>query len=272
MGTSDRPGEQLEAKQFDGEVKDANFSNFRIEWCRGKEVIFNNCNFHSALIRFCYFHRAKFINCDFRGALFIDSNFRGATFDGCKFHYCQFKHTLIEFIELERNLPEWENCRRELLRNLRKNAESVGETIDARNAFKLEMESSMEHWRLACKKPSQYYKDHYKGIWKTLDAWRHRFYLTIGKYYWGYGESPIRLLVSIISTIFILSFIPSIDPITKLQTPLIVNFQGLLIALLTGNIDYLRSHGTIFIILFSIFRIISIGLLAATFLRRFARR
>lgn len=267
-----RPGAKMEELQFAGAISGQDYSGCRLEWCRGKAAVFSNCKFHSALIRLCYFHRAKFIDCDFTGAIIIDSNLRGARFENCIFKYTQFRNTLVELDQVLINLPEWENCRRELLRNLRKNAESVGEIEDSRIAFKAEMESSLEHWRKAWKQPDQYSQSHHPGIKGRLLAMRQRTALTIQKYYWGYGESPMQLLLCSLIAICIFAFLlrPVGQPEEALSYPAKV-FE-LAVGLVGGKTTLLNDRGRLFSLCFGLFRIGTIGLIATTIVRRFVRR
>ncbi|WP_243295522.1 pentapeptide repeat-containing protein [Geothrix mesophila] len=267
-----RPGDKLESVDFQDTIINKDFSNFRIEWCRGKSIKFQNCNFHSALFRLCYFHKASFVNCDFTGSIFVDSNLRGATFEQCKFHYSQFKSTQVDLSQIEKNLPEWENCRRELLRNLRKNAESIGEVDDVRRAFALEMESAHEHWRNACKQPSQYYKSHYKGFQGKFYAWKNRISLLTQKYYWGYGESPLRLMFFTVLILLIFSLMLRPVNVVEKELNFYTKFTSLFLSTLGGKSSILENRSQIFLCLFSLFRLASIGLFAATVVRRLARR
>lgn len=272
MELQDRPGGKIDGKDFPEHIIGQNYSGNRIEWCRGKAVKFENCNFHSTMFRLCYFHKALFVNCDFTGAIFIDSNFRGAVFDGCRFYYTQFRSTQIDLDQIKNNLPEWENCRRELLRNLRKNAESIGEIDDVRAAFYLEQESAHEHWRNACKRPSQYFKSHYKGFSGQFYAWKNRIALYLQKYYWGYGESPSRLLISTVVIVFIFAF--SLQPVNDVE--LSMNYFEKSIALLSyiagGKSFIIENRSNFFIIVLNLFKFVSIGLFATMIVRRFARR
>jgi hypothetical protein len=187
---------RLENIEFPAFVEKRSFRWQRIESSQAKHVEFRECDFSQASLNRCYFHRAVFINCNFTGVLFVDCNLRGAKFVGCKLEYAQFKNTLVDPAPMLSNLPAWENVRRELLRGLRKNAESVGEMEDVRVYFRAEMDASAEHWRSAFRQVTGYYKEHYGGLAKRANALVCLMRLKVSKHFWGYGESPFRLVLS----------------------------------------------------------------------------
>lgn len=196
---ADRPGRRIEAKNFPPEVKGENFSDCRIEWCRAKKVVFIECDFSASLIKNCYFHRASFQNCRFVGCTITESNMRGATFAGCSFEYATFRSTYVDGRSILKNLPAWENARRELLRGLRKNAESIGDVEDVRMFLAAEMNASEEHWRSAYRQIDGYYVRHYEGLIRgRIVPFCRMLGTRIGRYFWGHGDSPLRLLISLV--------------------------------------------------------------------------
>lgn len=200
---------RLDGVEFPMIVEGECFRLFRIEWSEGKSVEFRQCDFSRSLISRCYFHRAKFINCNFTGACFSDTNLRGAAFVQCKFEYAQFKNTLVDAGPMLDNMPAWENVRRELLRSLRKNAESIGEMADVRKYFYAEMDASAEHWRSAFRQTTGYYKQHYSGWSSSLNSLMKLTTLKISKWFWGYGDSPAKLLTSVTVWVLLLSIVLS---------------------------------------------------------------
>ncbi|MFB9036936.1 pentapeptide repeat-containing protein, partial [Xanthomonas arboricola] len=206
--SEDRPGTKIEGKYFTSAVHNEDFSNCRIEWCRAKKIVFVQCNFSSSMIKSCYFHRADFIECNFTGATIVDCNMRGASFESCRFEYASFRATYIESSSILRNLPSWENVRREFLRGLRKNAESVGEIEDVRKFFSAEMEASEEHWRSAFRQVEGYYVKHYSGFFngRVKPFWK-LFSIRMSRLFWGHGESPWKLVMSIVVWICLMTII-----------------------------------------------------------------
>lgn len=196
--STDRPGTKIESQDFAAEVIGHDFNNSRIEWARGKDSHFQNCNFKSTLLKNCYFHRATFTNCIFTGSSIVDCNFRGAKFSGCTFEYAVIRNTAIESHQILQNLPVWENARRELLRVLRKNAEGQGDVEDVRRFLKSEMDASAEHWRSAYRQITPYYKEHYGSYAERLRSFGRFLGIKFGKFFWGHGDSPVRLASSLI--------------------------------------------------------------------------
>ena len=265
-----RPGEQISERQFEETAVGIDFNNCRLEWARGKKITFKKCNFSSSLIKNCYFHKAHFIECDFTGALFQDSNFRGATFDQCKFEYAQFRGTLIEANQLLKNLPSWENTRRELLRSLRKNAESIGEVEEVRRYFWCEMEAGIEHWRAASKGVAGYYLDHYPGPWGRFTSFYRWLVLVVSKWAWGHGDSPLKLVCSTLAWLVLLSFMaqPCID-----GSPEFIEILTSILATLLGvPLTNTLALPQWVLLIAGASRYLFLGLFATVFVRRFARR
>jgi hypothetical protein len=267
--TIDRPGRKIDSVSFSPEVTGEDFSNCRIEWARGKKVVFIKCNFSSSLIKLCYFHRAVFRDCDFTGCIITESNFRGAVFENCEFRYVTVRSTSIEVKQMLKNLPYWENSRRELLRGLRKNAESIGDVEDVRMCLKAEMDASAEHWRSAFRQVTPYFAMHYPGLKGRLTSLLKLIGIKAGKWFWGYGESPLRLLFSLFFWIVLACFFVSWP---KLPSAFIDSFQqisSVMIGVQQG--DALSMSGWQKLVIVAS-RYVFLGLFATVFVRRFARR
>jgi hypothetical protein len=260
-------GEKIEAVDFGHEVSGQDFSNCRIEWCRGKRTSFKGCKFTHAVLRNCYLHQAHFENCDFTGCSFSETNLRGATFIGCDFRYASLRATAIEGKQILKNLPYWENARRELLRSLRKNAESLGDLEDVRRYLRAEMDASAEHWRSALRAVTPYYQSHYPGAHGKIAAATRLCGVKVSKWFWGYGESPTRLMSS---TILWSIFVTALVVHNFNAWPSALKFTWA--TLLGFHVDAGASVGFWFTLLIAASRYIFIGLFATVFVRRFARR
>ncbi|MBD9435720.1 pentapeptide repeat-containing protein [Pseudoxanthomonas sp. PXM03] len=264
----ERPGRRIESIDFPSTVSDEDFSNCRLEWCRGKKVRFVNCKFSSALIKNCYFHRAEFIGCDFTGCTISESNLRGARFSQCDFKYSFIKSSPVEARQLLENLPHWENARREFLRYLRKNAESLGDVEDARAFLQKEMDASSEHWRSAQLQVQPYYRQHYPGWKGKISSSFKRAGIFVGKHFWGHGDSPFRLIVWIVIWLLFSSAVISFFYKSDFKSS--VEFVSSVMMGYQRSSTHIYPWWISFVIAFS--RFLFLGLLAAVLVRRYARR
>jgi hypothetical protein len=266
----ERPGKKIEAKDFRNPVVSEDFNNCRIEWCRGKGVEFQDCNFSSSLIRSCYFHKAVFKNCNFIGATFVDSNFRSAKFIGCDFSYAVFRGSQIEASEIVANLPHWENAQRDLLRSARKNAEAMGDVEDVRLLLRAEMIASEEHWRSASRAVTGYYRDHYPGCRGRVTGLIRLWAVRLGRWFWGHGESPGRLCFSFFLWVLAWS---SYLCVTNDDSSMYGAVSAVLAVILLGDG---ASSGVIIsdsvVLILAASRFLFFGLFVALIVRRFARR
>ena len=168
FGLVEKPVVIVESKFLTKSVDRANFQHHFFRNTGAKELTFQNCDFSFCVFERAYFHACEFINCKFIGARFIDCNFRGAIFDGCSFEYAIFKSTLVSLAEMLKNLPAWPNVRRELLRDLRLNAESIGDAEAVKEYVREELTASREHLKKAREGKESYYASKYKGVRKKL--------------------------------------------------------------------------------------------------------
>lgn len=197
-GIERKPIQVLRDVFMTSSVQGQPFQHFQFINTGAKDIKFEGCDFRYSSFDRAYFHGCQFVNCKFVGARFVDCNFRGASFDGCDFEYTTFKSTLIDGHELLRNLPAWPNARRELLRNLRLNAESIGDAKSAKIFVREELAASREHLKKARQGKEKYYAQKYgtatkraQIYWQSLSVW-------VDWHLWGHGEYPWRLLRTII--------------------------------------------------------------------------
>jgi hypothetical protein len=263
----------LEDVDFGPQVQSRDFRSCRLERVGGKKTCFIKCNFHSAIFKNCYFHQAVFVDCTFTGATILDTNFRSARFENCKFEYVTFRNTSIDVNQILSNLPSWENARRELLRILRKNAESQGDIEDVRRYLKEEMEASAEHWRSAYRQVSSYYVQHYNGFVRRADSFLRFAGIKFSKHFWGYGDSPLRLGIALALWLFLCSiFVQYVDASNGLIVSAAAIFRtcAIFFGTNTGIRDALT--GSLLEIGIVASRYVFLGLLTAVLVRRFARR
>ncbi|WP_312914927.1 pentapeptide repeat-containing protein [Stenotrophomonas sp.] len=264
-----RPGDKVDAQEFSGEVKGRDFSNSRIEWCRAKGVSFVDCDFSSSLIKNCYFHRASFKNCKFVGCTIVESNMRGVSFASCDFEYATFRSVTLEAQAILRNLPSWANARRELLRGLRKNAESIGEVEDVRLFLAEEMRASEDHWRSALRKDQRYYAEHYSGFIRGFVQPNIRLRgLQLGRLFWGHGDSPFRLLLNLFLWVIFAAIILVLDYSDLRFLSAMKSVVSVILGVSSGN----GPMPEWLVLALAASRFVFLSLFAAVFVRRFARR
>jgi hypothetical protein len=196
-GIENKPVHVLQDVFFTISIEGKSFQHFQIKNAGAKELKFENCDFRYCTFERAYFHKCQFVKCNFTGSRFIDSNFRGASFDGCDFEYTTFKSTLIDGYELLRNLPAWPNARRELLRNLRLNAESIGDGKSAKIFVREELAASREHLKKARQAKEKYYASKYRSLPKRVQVYWQSLAVWVDWHLWGHGEYPWRLLRTI---------------------------------------------------------------------------
>ncbi|PVV10536.1 MAG: hypothetical protein B6D72_12380 [gamma proteobacterium symbiont of Ctena orbiculata] len=197
IGIENKPVHVLQDVFFTESLEGQSFQHVQFNNTGAKELKFENCDFRYCTFDRAYFHKCQFIKCNFTGSRFVDSNFRGASFDGCDFEYTTFRTTLIDSYELLRNLPAWPNARRELLRILRLNAESIGDGKAAKILVREELAASREHLKKARQAKEKYYSTKYRPLPKRLQAYWQSLAVWVDWHLWGHGEYPWRLLRTI---------------------------------------------------------------------------
>ncbi|WP_456362395.1 pentapeptide repeat-containing protein [Xanthomonas arboricola] len=240
-----------------------------IEWCRAKKSFFKGCSFAHSQFKSCYFHQARFEDCNFSGCSFVESNFRGATFINCDFKYSTFKSTSIDARAVIKNRHAWPNASREVIRSLRKNAESLGDVDDVRMCLFAEMEASEEHWRNIKVRNQQYYSNKYSRLQSVVESRYRLLGLWLGRYLWGYGESPLRLLIATIALIITNALARSLLIID--HPPISQSFIRT-VDILLGINGFSPAFPLWWEALIVLSRYVTLGLFASVFMRRFSRR
>ncbi len=277
IGLQDKPVKVIENKIFTAPITGKSFQHFQFKNTGAKNIKFENCDFLYCFFERAYFHGCQFVNCKFIGARFVDCNFRGASFDGCDFEYATFKSTLIDGHELLRNLPAWPNARRELLRNLRLNAESIGDDKSVKIFVREELAASREHLKKARQAKEKYYASKYGSLskrgqvyWQSLTVW-------VDWNLWGHGEYPWHLLRTIIIGLLLASSYRIIEsgvitdslPIGQALSIVMAHFLDVT-KTFVGIVPNDFPSGLAAIL--SLFRYIVLGLFISVLYRRLSRR
>ncbi|WP_299622552.1 pentapeptide repeat-containing protein [Pelagibius sp.] len=165
---------------------------------------FTKCDFSSSEFEAAYLRNCTFDSCDFTGCKFTNSNLRGSRFAGCKFDYAQFSNTHVEPEILDTGCPGHENLQQGFARTLRLNFHQIGDATAANKAIKVELSATRIHLQKAWYSRESYFRKKYSGLHraKKFVEWLN---FVILDFFWGNGESPIRLLRSLVILIFLIA-------------------------------------------------------------------
>ncbi|WP_422647988.1 hypothetical protein OJJOAM_002203 [Cupriavidus sp. H18C1] len=243
----------------------------------GKKVHFKDCNFSYCIIERGYFHDAKFENCTFTGTRFISCNFRSATFANCDFSYATFFTTIVSEEEIAKNLPDQPNKRRDLVRTLRANAASMGNQEASNSLLSLELRANTEHYRRMHRDNHSYYSKYSRA--QKIEAFFKYWGLRLEEIAWGYGLSPIRLVLWLLLILFFCGVAMAIsgpgDVVVNAALLSRIGSQMLLAAFAVLDLalidsEVLDAHRVIFGFLVAV-RVIILGLFITVIYRRYAR-
>lgn len=181
-----------------------NFANHQFQRLVAKDKKFTQCDFSFSEFDAAYLRNCTFNDCNFTGCKFTNANLRGSKFVGCKFDYVQFSHTQVEPEILDTGCPSQENLQRGFARSLRINFHQIGDAASANRAIKIELESTQVHLYKAWRSRESYYREKYSGLQRArmFIEW---FWFVILDFFWGNGESPIKLLHSMAIVIIIIA-------------------------------------------------------------------
>lgn len=243
----------------------------------GNDVVFKDVDFsYSRFVR-GYFHKARFVNCDFTGCQFEGCNFREALFSQCDFKYARFDRTIVPVQEIIIAAPEWPNVRRELMRVLRANAESLGDMEAARAFVREEMKARREHLRRARDQQEEYYVRKYRGRWNQLRIRWQSLLLWLDRNLLGYGEHIGRAVLGacvLLIVVAVVQCIATADSTTSIGAEL-WNFLDALryvAYLLIDMPDTAARHPEIIAVIVVILRYFLLGLLVAALFRTLSHR
>jgi hypothetical protein len=184
------------------EIQHAEFKRCRFVGVGLKKAKFTDCTFSACRFEDVYLPYGSFDRVDLTATRFSNCNLRHTTFEGCKLWYTEFDRCELDHESILATAPAEQNLRMRLIRNLRLNAESVGDGKTADALYIREMDAlCAEQWCIFthC---NAYYKDRYFGAarFKGLVEWSG---LVISKHVWGYGVRLSALFRSAAAIILI---------------------------------------------------------------------
>ncbi|MCK4541173.1 MAG: pentapeptide repeat-containing protein [Spirochaetales bacterium] len=157
---------------------------------------FDDCDFSYSDFDAAYLRNCTFDSCKFIGCKFSSSNLRGSKFIGCTFDYVQFSNTHVEAEILETGSPSQENIQQKFARTLRVNFHQIGDAVAANKAIKIELEANRIHLYKAWRSRESYYRKKYPSL-KRVKMFFEWLEFIILDFFWGNGESPLKLLRSL---------------------------------------------------------------------------
>jgi hypothetical protein len=249
------------------DVSEMNFEKHELIRVYAVGITFKEKTFRQSIIDQCYFRRCIFNDCDFTGAHISNTNFQGANFSGCTFDYTIFKTTDIDTIPLSKNLPNGENLKMQLARNLRANYASIGDYARVNFAIKIENSAKLAHLKKAAFSRESYYrkKKEFSGIGRVSHMVQFVSFYALDKL-WGNGEKPLRMLYSIPILLTLLSCLFSLFSTHPISYYLTQTFLIFFIGKSSSNIDLVPT------IVIVVFRYLAMGLFLSSVVRRLTRR
>ena len=210
-----------------------------------------------------------FDSCDFTGCRFIASNLHGSKFPGCKFDYATFERTDIDSEVLDESCPPFENLKARFARTMRKNYQQLGDSDGVNKAISVELRATETHLLKAWQSNESYYRKKYAGA-KKIKMWAKWASFKILDFIWGNGESPLKLIRTILLVLFVMALV---DAFVWRSAEHI----GIVHALLSAPQILLGTHtpealpGWYLAIVFAL-KIIAFGFFTSILIKRFSRR
>lgn len=257
-------------KNISNEPKNFQFNVF-VRLNAQKETTFKNVSFIHCIFDNCYLYKCVFDTCDFTGCRFLGSNFHQSAFRGCKFEFATFERTQIDDDILMSEAPREENLRMRFARSLRMNYQQIGDAKAVNKAISLELEATSIYLYKSWRSSETYYKQKYPGLLNGIVQFLRWSEFWILDFIWGNGESVLKLLRSILLSIFIIA---AYDTNTN-GSPLNIGFYWSSLQISPAVFLGISSPHNFTVGVLSIItgtRFVSIALLTALLVKRFSRR
>lgn len=168
-----------------------------------RDSIIKGTSLEQSIFEGCYFRRAKLTNVSFVGSSFNNCNFEGAEIRSCDFKYARFHRCLMPADEIISNMPTEPNLRRELARELRANAISVGRTDDADKFLLQEINADIGYHKEIVKSETTYFREKHGSLLDRFGSLVRLIRLWIGTKVWGNGTKLGNLIRTVILTLAI---------------------------------------------------------------------
>lgn len=190
------PGDHL--KFADEELSKQTLRGVQLDHCLFRRVGLKQVTFQDGAIQHScfldsYLRNTTFEAVDLTGTRFENCNLRHAVFDRCKLWYVQFHRCDLDYSSLLETLPGEVNLRRLLLRSLRLNAATIGDTPMANRLLLLEMKAERDEQHAIVRPRTLYFSNNFNAgdrVSAFLSLLAHYLQLAI----WGYGVRIRSLL------------------------------------------------------------------------------
>lgn len=235
------------------------------------EITFKNISFLHCIFDNCYLKNCVFDTCSFTGCRFLGSNFHQSAFRGCTFKFATFERTQIDDDILMSEAPREENFRLRFARSLRMNYQQIGDAKAVNKAISLELEATSIYLYKSWRSGETYYKEKYPGLLNGIIQFLRWSEFWILDFIWGNGESILKLLRSILLSIFIIA---AYDTNTN-GSPLNIGFYWSSLQIAPAVFLGILSPHNFTVGVLSIItsvKFVSIALLTALLVKRFSRR
>lgn len=236
-----------------------------------KEITFKNVNFMHCIFDNCYLIHCVFDSCNFTGCKFLGSNFHQTAFRGCKFEFATFERSQLDDDILMSEAPRKENLRMRFARSLRMNYQQIGDAKAVNKAISLELEATSIYLHKSWRSGETYYKEKYPGLLNGIVQFLRWSEFWILDFIWGNGESILKLLRSILLSIFMIA---AYDTNTN-GSPLNIGFYWSSLQIAPAVFLGILSPHNFTVGVLSIItgaKFVSIALLTALLVKRFSRR
>lgn len=267
--------EQADSTKFHNvNINTSIFSEIGLKNSEFRDSSFTQCHFKNI-----YFRGSSFCNTRFTGTTFTNCNFKKCSFQSCDFRYCSFYRCELPADEIISCLPNEPNLRRDLARNLRVNADSLGEKRNSDVFLDIEINASEKTYVEIFFANTKYYKDSYDSLARIQSAGKYILSKLSG-ITWGYGHRIGKLLLSymlIITAISLIKVLWDIEFETNghnvhlsLFDSIILTFSESVGADTSGYIPT-TTGGKVILYLEKLFSTVYLALLSATLYRKVAR-
>lgn len=176
-------------------VSDAQLSHCLLRDKYLRDVTFKGGMLRHCRLEFCNMREAVFERVDFTGTVFLSCDLRHTNFIGCTLWYVSFDRCLLNYDAVLMSLPIQTNLRHQVLRSLRLNAISVGDTVWADKLLHLELKAERDELSNVALKRTDYYKTKYTKLDQLAAAGNYVLHL-INEVLWGHGFNLWRLVLS----------------------------------------------------------------------------
>lgn len=236
----------------------------------GMRKKFEHVAFNYTIFEHAYFRQCEFVNCSFVGCKFLSSNFSGSKFSGCDFKYAIFERTLIDVDSLIRSVPQEDNLKAAFLRNLRVNFQQQGDVKSVNYVVSEELKAHGNFLKNAAFSGQEYYRKKYNGMNRVRKA---QEYLTFSalSLIWGNGESIMRLFLSLVTFLLLMSVFLSSLSATEFSLEGYWSCVKMSPEIFFGIKKIDDSHDGVYTFI-TIVRLIYFGLFMSVLVKRLSRR